>query len=49
MGNRDYIKDINILKESEGTCESIGYTIPPECNEKYCDDLNFGTHKNKQC
>ncbi len=46
IGNRDYIKDINILKESEGTCESIDYTIPPECDEKYCGDLNFGTHRN---
>ena len=46
MENKDYIKDIVVLKDSEGTCESIDYTIPPDCDEKYCGDLNFGTHMN---
>ena len=50
MGNKNYIKDINIVKESEGTCESVGYTLPPECSNPIfgntsCDDLNFDTHR----
>ncbi len=45
MGNKNYIKDINLINESEGTCESINYSYPLGCDPLLCGDLNFGSHR----
>ena len=50
MGNKNYIKDIQMVKASKDGCAGLeGYTLPEDCNQSgivtSCDDLNFGTHR----